>query len=269
MSYPFASDLDPNRDFDRKIEVEMARDLDAYDRVHLFDVADDYPEYVAEHPKFARIAKYNYLHDRESCFHRPVVSEDDDGEKTATCYTCNPEYVAWEVEDCFNDQLDSSRELEVEDEIHDYEWDGLYEDDEFEEGIDPEVELLEFKLFMLGMDGMTAPRQSARGARRQWYRAGRKQRRRQDHGTANNSEKRYSQNERLDRGAAQREAIEISESRNKITAEFELNHMPTDAADEDFVRAWRRQETRQLHTKVAARPASYGWGMYDESDWDY
>lgn len=277
MSYPFGSDIDYGRDFDRAIEEGMARDLDAYDRRHLFDFAGDYyPEYeVAEHPKFARIAKYNYLHD-QACFHRPVVRDDGGDEKTETCYICNPEYVAWEVEDYYNELgeafgpawLDSDWESEVE--IPSYALYDLYEDDESEEEVDPEVELLEFKMFMLGMDGRIASKQSARGARRQWYRAGRKQRRRQDHGTANNSDKRHSQNERLNRGAAQREAIEISESLNRITAEFELNHMPTDAADEDFVRAWKRQETRQRYTKVTVRPhASYDWGMYDESDWDH
>ena len=268
MSYSLGSKLDYEGSV--ALEGEMARDLDAYDRAHLFDVAGDYyPGYVAEHPKLARIAKYNYLHD-QGCFHRPVVSNDGDGEKTETCYICNPECVDWDIEDFYNGlymgPVDyghlAESDWESEEEIPNYALHGLYEDDEFEEGIDPEVELLEFKLFMLGMDSLIAFKQSARGARRQWYRAGRKQRRRQDHGTAHNSSKRYSQNERLNRGIAQREAIKISESLNKITAEFELNYEPTDAADEDFDRAWRRQMTREHNTK---RPLRHS----DEDDCDY
>ena len=205
-------------------DEDLMRELDEYDGDHFFDYVeeDHYPPY------------------EEECWHRPVAS-------TGTCFICNPEWVEWDILDYSDNVLDQEhRLLNLDDE-----WDD-YSPLEFS----PEEELTH-TLIGLGLNG-EGTRRSARGRRRHWYQPGRKQRRRQDHGTANSCYLRDSWEERPCRSAAKRAAIEDSKGLNKITAEFELNYEPVGGEyDEDYAVAMKRLETRLRHTRRAPAPMRY------------
>jgi len=196
--------------------------LDVDDDLY-YDGWDDspYPDYYED----------DFVVELEECWHHPIGS-------TQTCYYCEPDAVAWDIEDAW---LAYEGSLSLMSEADIYRLISLSPDEE-----------LELKLLDAGIIANEL-RPSARGRRQQWYRPGNKPcRRRQDHGTAHAVYRRddYYWYKSPSRQIIRRGAIGDSLGLNTITAEFELNYEPVGGDyDEDYAKAVNRLEARRQHTR--------------------